>query len=97
MNQYTKILQSALPLTDPEPFMDALYAAYRELHPQDPEPIRRDFAQLDSILSRLPLSELDQVWNLTCHLCSEHEQTAFLEGIRLGARPMMDAENDPAI
>ena len=62
----------------------ALYGCYRELHPRDNAEISRRFRQLDSLLDRLTLREYDQVWDLTCALCCDHEEAAFLEGIRVG-------------
>ena len=62
----------------------ALYGCYRELHPRDGAEISGRFRQLDQVLSRLTLREYDKVWDLTCGLCCEHEEAAFLEGIRVG-------------
>lgn len=61
-----------------------MYNVYRELHPQDSEAIREAFAQLDTLLNKLPLRKYDQVWDLACKLCCESEQEAFLEGLRVG-------------
>ena len=94
MNNYIQLAKKQLRLHDPEELEDALYAAYRELHPNDPEPISRDFSLLDEVLSQLSLQDCDRVWNLTCRLCSQHEQTAFREGVRLGAKLMLSLEED---
>ena len=66
------------------PVGKALYGCYRELHPRDNEEISGRFRQLDQVLSRLTLREYDKVWDLACGLCCEHEEAAFLEGIRVG-------------
>ena len=65
--------------------LNLLYDSYRERHPMDTEEIGRQFASLADILSKLSLKEHDQVWDLTCGLCTEHERAGFLEGVRMGA------------
>ena len=47
--------------------------------------ISRQFSSLADILGKLTLKEHDQVWDLTCALCTEHEKKGFLEGVRTGA------------
>ena len=88
MNPYMETLKSHLcNIEDAAPGLpigEALYGCYRELHPLDNEEIGRRFRQLDKVLDRLPRREYDQVWNLTCCLCCDHEKSAFLEGIRVG-------------
>lgn len=63
---------------------DIVFECYRELHPLDGGEVRSAFDQLDQILDKLPLREYEQMWSLTCRLCSAHEEPAFLEGIRVG-------------
>ena len=64
--------------------LDMLYDSYREQHPVNTVEIGRKFVSLADILNKLPLKEHDQVWDLTCDLCMEHERNGFLEGIRMG-------------
>jgi len=64
--------------------LDMLYDGYREAHPTNTEEIGRRFMSLADILDNLPLTEHDQVWDLTCDLCMEHEKNGYLEGIRTG-------------
>ena len=59
--------------------------------------IKEDFHSLDRILAKLSLQEYDQVWNLTCRLCSEHEKSAFLEGIRTAMRLTVELDDDPML
>lgn len=54
--------------------------------PADSAQIAANFDERNDVLAKLTLRECDQVWNLTCALCCEHEETAFLEGVRVGAR-----------
>ena len=64
--------------------LDMLYDSYREQHSVNTEEIGRRFVSLADILNSLPLKEHDQVWDLTCDLCMEHEKNGFLEGLRMG-------------
>lgn len=64
--------------------LDMLYDSYREQHSVNTEEIGRRFVSLADILNNLPLKEHDQVWDLTCDLCMEHEKNGFLEGLRMG-------------
>lgn len=68
-----------------ESVLDTLYQCYFDQHPTDTEEISRRFSSLADILGKPPLKEHDQVWDLTCALCTEHEKAGFLEGIRTGA------------
>ena len=67
-----------------ETVLDILYQCFCERHPMDTEEIDSQFASLADILGKLTLNEHDQVWNITCALCIEHEKTGFLEGLRTG-------------
>ena len=70
---------------DSESVLDTLYWSYFDRHPMDSVEISRQFSSLADILGKLTLKEHDQVWNLTCALCTEHEKKGFLEGVRTGA------------
>lgn len=90
MNPYIKLWKTCLPKNAPDcseeeakSLLDMLYYCYRERNPILTQEIRKDFAGLNDILSKLPLRENDQVGNLTCKLCSEHEQAAFFDGFRV--------------
>lgn len=92
MNPYIKKLQEQLSQMifdcgeqNINSVLEMLYCYYREQRTTDTEVISADFNRLDSVLSKLTLKEYDQVWDLTCALCSEHEKAAFLEGVRVGA------------
>ena len=93
MNRYIEKLKTFLaeqPLhceyTDANSILEMLYCYYSEENPIDSAVIRCRFRELDSILCRLPLSDNDAIFSLTCKLCSAYEQRAFLEGIQVGMR-----------
>ena len=86
MNHYMKKIIPFLAeeSIDREELQEQLYDCYRELHPRDSARIRAAFAELDKVLEPLTLREQDRVWDLTCSLCFESEQQAFIEGLRVG-------------
>lgn len=89
MNPYIEKLKTYLTepscneTEDAPSLLELLFNCYREHTPGDTQEIAADFARLNAVLSKLTLQECDQVWDLTCRLCSEHEQAAFFEGFRV--------------
>lgn len=86
MSVHTEIWQIYPAGSKPAFVMELLYNAYREENRPEPENIRLHFAELNAILEKLPLEEMDVVWYRVCELCVAHEKTAFLDGVRIGAR-----------
>lgn len=93
MNYYIEKLKTFLAeqpphygYTDANSILEMLYCYYSEENPIDNAIIRCRFKELDNILCRLPLTDNDAVFSLTCKLCSSYEQQAFLEGIQVGMR-----------
>ena len=92
MHPYIQQLKEALPqcfredtTEDIRNAADILYTFYREHYPVDPVEIRRNFSELNDILSKLTLRECDRVWDLCCILCTQHEKRGFLTGLCIGA------------
>ena len=77
--------------------LEMLYDCYLEQNSFETQQIKEDFHSLDRILGKLTLQEYDQVWNLTCRLCSEHEKSAFLDGIRTALRLTVELDDDPML
>ena len=65
--------------------LDQLYLAYANSHESDPPEIREGFAELETFLKSLPLSDNNAVCNLCCCLCAAYERKAFLDGLQYGA------------
>lgn len=85
MNPYWEKLRSELADREDGSVLEALYFYYRESHPTNSETIQKNFSQLNAVLEKLTLQECDQVWDLVCALCGEHEREGFLEGLYVGA------------
>lgn len=72
------------PGEDPS-LLETPYSFFTEFHPIDSVVIQSCFRHLDDHFRHLTPKENDQVFDLICQLCAEHERLAFLEGIRVGA------------
>lgn len=70
--------------------LDQLYLAYANSHETDPPEIQAGFAELETVLESLPLSDNNAVFNLTCRLCTHYERKAFRDGLLYGASLMME-------
>lgn len=75
---------------DCENILDLLYRAYAETHESDPPEIQSGFNELETFLESLSLGDNNEVFNLTCRLCSAYEQKAFLDGLQFGAELMLE-------
>ncbi len=71
---------------DIQSLLGMLYDCYTSHNPIDNQMIRARFAELDSILEQLSWEDNDDVFSLTCTLCSEHARIAFMEGFHVGVR-----------
>ena len=70
--------------------LDQLYLAYANSHDSDPPEIQAGFAELETFLETLPLSDNNAVFNLCCRLCTHYERKAFLNGLQYGAQLMLE-------
>lgn len=70
--------------------LDQLYLAYANSHESDPPEIQTGFAELETFLESLPLSDNNAVFNLCCRLCTAYEEKAFRHGLLYGAHLMQE-------
>jgi len=66
--------------------LEMLYMWYVEWNPINSEQIRRDFFVLEAFFSSGREEKLDSALDVVTRLCKQHEQLAFLEGLRVGFR-----------
>lgn len=74
--------------------LDQLYSAYAESHENDPPEIQAGFAELETFLETLPLSDNNAVFNLCCRPCIAYEHKAFLDGLLYGAELMLELKGE---
>ena len=93
MKKYLAVLQAELNATEPNFGNDAdtvlgmLCSTYYELNCNaDTDEVKQAFEDLYQSMTGKTLKEKDEVIYATCRLCSLHQQTGFIDGIRLGLR-----------
>ena len=72
--------------------LEMLFDIYTDLNGFDNEIIRKDFGDLDSVMNGMTLQEMDKIIYPVCALCWDHEKTAFIEGVKVGARLKAELE-----
>ena len=70
---------------DADTVLGMLCSTYYELNSNaDTDEVKRAFDELYQSMTGKTLKEKDEVIYATCRLCSLHQQTGFIDGIRLG-------------
>lgn len=75
--------------------MEMIYDVYAEYNYVESEEIQGLFGEYDHLLYAFPQSVKDEVWNLSCSLCREHEVLAFSHGIVVGMYLMTEISGLP--
>ena len=76
----------------PLPALDSLYWHYTEYHTMTNAKTKQASQNLSACLQFLPPKKRDTIYCLTSTLCAEHESTAFIAGLQLGAQLMMELQ-----
>ena len=72
---------------DADSVLELLYNTYYEhVCTDDTDEIKQAFDELYQAMTGKTLKEKDEVIYATCRLCSLHQQTGFIDGIRLGLK-----------
>ena len=72
---------------DADTVLELLYNTYYEhVCTDDTEEVKQAFDELYQSMTGKTLKEKDEVIYATCRLCSLHQQTGFIDGIRLGLK-----------
>jgi hypothetical protein len=93
MNKYLTALQAKettqqAPLcNDANTVLGMLCSTYYELNCNaDTDEVKQAFDEIYQAMTGKTLKEKDEVIYATCRLCSLHQQTGFIDGIRLGLK-----------
>lgn len=79
---------------DADTVLGMLCSTYYELNCKaDTEEVKQAFDDLYQAMTGKPLKEKDEVIYATCRLCSLHQQTGFIDGIKLGIRLAQELSN----
>jgi hypothetical protein len=79
--------------TDAASVLELLYTEYTEIRGRDPEEIQQDYEALNDYLEPLSLDDNNAIFSLVVRLCCAYEQTAFLDGIKIGAHLMQEIQS----
>ena len=81
--------------TDVHTLMEHIWRTYTEENPISNDRLKELNERMDPILNSIPIANSDELFLIFCEFCSEYERAAFLEGIRIGARLMMELLDGP--
>ena len=85
--QAKETTQQAPLCDDANTVLELLYNTYYEhVCTDDTEEVKQAFDELYQSMTGKTLKEKDEVIYATCRLCSLHQQTGFIDGLRLGLR-----------
>ena len=85
--QAKETTQQAPLCNDANTILELLYNTYYEhVCTDDTDDIKQAFDELYHSMTAKTLKEKDEVIYATCRLCSLHQQTGFIDGIRFGLR-----------
>ena len=77
---------------DADTVLAMLCSTYYELNcNQDTDEVKQAFEDLYQSMTGKTLKEKDEVIYATCRLCSLHQQTGFIDGLRLGIKFAQEA------
>ena len=72
---------------DADSVLELLYNTYYEHDcTDDTDEIKQAFDELYHSMTGKTLKEKDEIIDMICNLCRLHQQTGFIDGIRLGLR-----------
>ena len=69
---------------DAHSILEMLYSHYAAFNRMDTAEIKKNFETLYRQLTGMPLQELDNLIATVTTLCWRHEQSGFIEGIKVG-------------
>ena len=99
MNDFVHTLQSKLAdakpdFRDDDSVLGFLCSAYYDQNcTDDSEEIKQAFEGLYEAMNGKTLSEKDEVIYAVCRLCCSHQQTGFVDGIKLGVLLSQELNN----
>lgn len=76
------------------PILEWLYLHYIEHYSMQNEETKRISAALSNALRSLPFKERDHIFTMSSQLAAAHEMIAFIEGVKLGAKIMMEINEE---
>ena len=101
MNRYIQKLNEFLaeqapcfPYDDANSILEMLCYYYTDANPVDSAVIRCQFRDLDHVLSKLTITDNEQIFSSTVDLCISHARQAFINGIIVGMRLFTELQRE---
>ena len=69
---------------DADSILGMLYGRYNECNSLDTEEIKAAFDELYQRMNGMTLQEMDQIVDVVCALCRDHQRSGFAEGVKVG-------------
>ena len=93
MKKYLAALQAPL-CNDADTVLELLYNTYYEhVCTDDSDEIKQGFDDLYNALHDKTLKEKDVIIDLVCNLCRLHQQSGFVDGLKLATRLSNELNN----
>ena len=80
--------------TEDNSILEFLYTSYADAQGQDPQELKKHFADLDDHLQVLSLEENNDIFAIVCSICSAYEKRAFLDGVQVGASLILELQGN---
>ena len=86
IHKYIQALKADLSSQDSESILTMLYEAYSDHHPMEDTETKAAFESLYQAMNGMELQEMDRIIYPICTLCRTHQQSGFIEGVKVGLR-----------
>ena len=83
-------IKKLLNIKEQESLLDVLYAEYMNTDPVDQARLDSYYRQVEQYIQELPFHHRDQINCIMNALCAEQDRVAFQDGVRTGARLMLE-------
>ena len=83
-------IKKLLNIKEQESLLDVLYAEYMNTDPVDQARLDSYYRQVEQYIQELPFHHRDQINCIMNALCAEQDRVAFRDGVRTGARLMLE-------
>ena len=81
---YEYLVKHPLDYGDADSIIGMLYGRYNECNRMDTDEIKAAFDELYQRMNGRTLREMDQIVDVVCALCKDHQMSGFADGIKVG-------------
>ena len=81
---YEYLVRHPLDYGDADSIIGMLYGRCNECNRMDTDEIKAAFDELYQRMNGMTLQEMDQIVDVVCALCRDHQRSGFAEGVKVG-------------